>query len=370
MKVAQLFIPGFVLVLWLSAAIAVAQPIERPVTHLKVGFLDIPPFGYHHGEKISGIAVDIWNQIAKDNHFDSQFVDIGQDFDAAVQKIQDGELDVTIGPIGLRSQTEKLGYFTLPYYHDHFVIIAKERSFSIWSRFNAIFKGHSGYAIAALLILYVLYLNTFLFVERRYQPELINLNYRDAIEEVAWRSLLGHIRSAPYYPATRVMRVVTIVWSIICTIYLFSILAGLTASLFSIYATAGKDIIQLSDVGAKPIAVYGGRNTLSSAKSIGFNVTAHPKTMNEAVLLLDKGDVVGIYTFKLFGTTYLRTIKRTDLYVSPISLPMASVGFFFNDSKASLLRGVNVGILKMTADGIKSRICAKYEGSDPGEHCA
>ncbi len=110
---------------------------------------------------------------------------------------------------------------------------------------------------------------------------------------------------------------------------------------------------------------------MRSAEALGLNITDYPETMAEAVSLLDKGEVVGIYTFKPFGVNYLQGIKRNDLYVAAIRFSMVSLGFFFNDNKINLLRRVNMSILKMTVNGEKELICNQYDHDriDASDHC-
>ncbi len=374
MKFKFLLAPLMFFILWIHSATSFPTPAVLASIPFKVGIVDIPPFSQYISGHPSGIAVDIWNSISKENNFSTTYVDLGSNVDAAITKVSSGELDAVIGPVGILASRAKNVYFTVPYYQDHYVLIAKEHKLNIlaaWSRFNVIFRGpSSALAFLIFLIFYVLYIHLFWYVERMRQKDLCELDYKRGIENLFWKSLVGwKIQSAPYFPETRFIRVITIIWSVICTICFFSIFAGLTASLVSSIANAEKTIKQLSDVNNRPIAVYGWSNTRDTAAMMGLRSIANLPTLQKNIALLEKGDVVGVYAFNPLAMEYLKTLPKTDLYITPIKFPLVSLGFILSDSNIKFLKQINFSILQMTESGEKILICRKYEEDVSVEHC-
>ena len=208
MKFKFLLAPLMFFILWIHSATSFPTPAVLASIPFKVGIVDIPPFSQYISGHPSGIAVDIWNSISKENNFATTYVDLGSNIDAAITKISSGELDAVIGPVGIIASRAKNVYFTVPYYQDHYVLIAKEHKLNIldaWSRFNVIFKRPSSVlAILIFLGLYVLYIHLFWYLERKHQKDLSELNYRRGIETLFWRSLINqHVQSAPYFPEIR-----------------------------------------------------------------------------------------------------------------------------------------------------------------------
>ena len=374
MKFKFLLAPLMTFILWIHSATSFTTPAVLANIPFKVGIVDIPPFSQYISGHPSGIAVDIWNSISKENNFATTYVDIGTNLDAAIKKIYSGELDALIGPVGIIASRAKNVYFTVPYYQDHYVLIAKEHKLNIldeWSLLNVIFNRlSSALAILIFLGLYVLYIHLFWYLERKRQEDLCELNYRRGIETLFWRSLMNRtVQAAPYFPKIRLTRVITIIWSVTCMILFFYIFAGLTASLVSSIANAGKTIRQLSDVNNRPIAIYGWSSTRDTAAMMGLNSIANLPTIQNNIALLEKGDVAGVYMFKPFAMEYLKTLPKTDLYITPIKFPLLSLGFILSDNNVKFLKQINSSILQITESGEKMLICRKYEKDVSGEHC-
>ena len=73
--------------------------------------------------------------------------------------------------------------------------------------------------------------------------------------------------------------------------------------------------------------------------------------------------------FKPFAMEYLKTLPKTDLYITPIKFPLLSLGFILSDNNVKFLKQINSSILQITESGEKMLICRKYEKDVSGEHC-
>ena len=67
---------------------------------LKVGVVSTNaiPHVIRDGNKYSGIAIDIWNTIAKKSDIDFKFVEAGASQEEAIDKLTKGTVDVLVGP--------------------------------------------------------------------------------------------------------------------------------------------------------------------------------------------------------------------------------------------------------------------------------
>ena len=85
---------------------------------LKVGVVstDAIPHVIRDGDNYSGIAVDIWNAIAKKEDIDFKFVEAGSNQEEAISKVSKGTIDVLVGPYIISNKRFQHVDFTIPYF--------------------------------------------------------------------------------------------------------------------------------------------------------------------------------------------------------------------------------------------------------------
>ena len=72
------------------------------------GTSNAAPFVIKEGKKYSGIAIDIWERVAKDLDIDFYYIKAEDDLELAIDDLRDGLYDILIGPISMNeSRFEK-----------------------------------------------------------------------------------------------------------------------------------------------------------------------------------------------------------------------------------------------------------------------
>jgi ABC-type amino acid transport substrate-binding protein len=329
-------------------------------TNLTVGLVAIHPFSYYDvAGNIQGLAFELWQAVARINHYKCNYVLIGQNSNLATTAIQNGSVDVAIGPIGISSDRIKTSDFTVPYFDGQYVLLAKKIHLSFLERLDLVFEGRTVEVLICLILLYALYLHIYWYFERD-RIELKGRSYLQVMEILLTLSFVNRVSKPPLFPQTRFVRVASIFWVLACTGTFFTFFAGFTASFVTNITNVDQELSTASSINGKPIAVFGGSTAEHYARHSKLNVVSQPYTVGKAVDLLDAGKVRGV--FMLLGTaqSYIEDSKRDDLYISPIEFPHVFFGFLVKEGEPKMLRQINWAIAKLTEDGIKLAICAKY----------
>ncbi len=337
-------------------------------TVLRVGFINLPPYIYLVQGKPAGIAYDMWELIAKENNIESTYILLNSDTDDVVSKTNSGEIDVALS-VAMDAEREKEGNFSLPYFRSHFVLLAKKVPINFVERLISVAKTIPVYFVMIFILAYILYIAVFFIFERKQQPELSRLDMTEAFEFTLWRSLLMGLRNPPFFPITRFVRTLSVIWTLLITTLLFSLFAGVTSTLIYAWAASGEELTSVNDLNNQAIDVQGSSITLEAAKNLGFTVDTLHDDIESAIKRLDENKVPALFMPNEFAIIYLKNHPRSDLYISKIVLPSYYVGFLLNDKHAFELRDVNYSILKMNETGEKMRICKKYLGIIGAELC-
>ncbi len=330
-----------------------------PTTNLNVGVITLYPFTSYKNEELSGLSYDIWSLIAIKYNFNCTYFNLKDDIDKAVQLLHHKKLDVVIGPIGILADRVSLVNYTTPYFHGQFVLLAKKQKINFWHQLHAIFSGFSALGFIFIVGFFIVYLHLFWLAEQKRSHDLNGLTYRDGIEYIFWKCVFNGFHH-PFFPTSLVTRIFSLIWNTIFTLLLTTIFAGLTASLVSSVLSTAEPFQKLLDVGKKPIAFYRGKEETNFTMSAGLNVVSFPKTIDEAIDVLDSGKVDGVFLLLGSAHVYLNSHSRQDLYISPIQFHLLPIGFMVNDTKRELLRKINWSLLKMSENGKKLDLCSRY----------
>ena len=115
-----------------------ALPLQA--NQLKVGISGSAPFMIKNGDQLSGISLNIWRRVAEDNNLSYELVEQPSP-KAGIEAVDDGEIDVLVGPISITSRRLAMPGidFTQPYYLGKSGVLLPMRPPSILSRVQVFF---------------------------------------------------------------------------------------------------------------------------------------------------------------------------------------------------------------------------------------
>ncbi|WP_257929115.1 transporter substrate-binding domain-containing protein [Synechococcus sp. CC9605] len=77
-----------------------ALPLQA--NELRVGISGSAPFVIQDGDSTSGISLDIWRRVAEDNNYSYELIPQPSP-KAGIEAVDEGEIDVLVGPISITS---------------------------------------------------------------------------------------------------------------------------------------------------------------------------------------------------------------------------------------------------------------------------
>ena len=82
--------------------------------NLTVGVTNAPPFIIIDNDNISGLTIDLWDNISDSLNVDYQFVET--DIDNVVTNIKEGEINISIAPMAVNSTHAEMNFYSQPFY--------------------------------------------------------------------------------------------------------------------------------------------------------------------------------------------------------------------------------------------------------------
>ena len=323
-------------------AVAVAAP-------LRVGVSGEPPFVDSRGDKISGISLTIWQEIADVNNFDYQLVQ-QPNAQANLDALAAGDLDVAIGPITITPQrVAQPGFdFIQPYFYaEEAVLVPRERA-------NLLVRLRPLVGVAALTSVGVLLLSLFLvgnliwLAERRSNHSQFPRQYVQGLGNAMWFALvtLTTVGYGDRAPVSKTGRAITALWMVISLVAVSSITAGLASAFtLALARNSTAPIANPSQLRGALIAVVRGTTSELWADRMGAkSVVAN--SLKEAIGLVQQQRAEGVIYDRPALRYYIAQNPKSELQLAPFDLASQTYGFAVR-SGSPLRKPINVTVMSM-----------------------
>jgi polar amino acid transport system substrate-binding protein len=105
---------------------------------MKVGVISTGsvPFIIRNGNNYSGIAIEIWEKIAKKLNIDFEYVELPNDADLAIEKLKNKEVDILVGPYTITEKRYKNVDFMIPFYMTSYCFASSHKTDYIQNYIN------------------------------------------------------------------------------------------------------------------------------------------------------------------------------------------------------------------------------------------
>ncbi len=323
-------------------AVAVAAP-------LKVGVSGEPPFVERAGDKLGGISLTIWREIAGVNNFDYQLVPQAN-AQANLDALAAGELDVAIGPITITPQRiAQPGFeFTQPYFYaEEAVLVPRERA-NVLERLRPLFGVAALSSVGLLLVSLFAVGNLIWLAERRSNHSQFPRHYLHGLGNAMWFALvtLTTVGYGDRAPVSKTGRAITAVWMVISLIAVSSITAGL-ASAFTLALSRNSraPITNPAQLRGAVIAVVRGTTSELWADRMGAKSLVSD-SLKQAIDLVEQKRAEGVIYDRPALRYFIAQNPKTDLQIAPFDLASQTYGFAVR-SGSPLRRPINVTVMSM-----------------------
>ena len=323
-------------------AVAVAAP-------LRVGISGEPPFVDSRGDKISGISLTIWQEIADVNNFDYQLVQ-QPNAQANLDALAAGDLDVAIGPITITPQrVAQPGFdFTQPYFYaEEAVLVPRERA-------NLLVRLRPLVGVAALTSVGVLLLSLFVvgnliwLAERRSNHSQFPRQYVHGLGNAMWFALvtLTTVGYGDRAPISKAGRAITALWMVISLVAVSSITAGLASAFtLALARNSTAPIANPTQLRGALIAVVRGTTSELWADRMGAKSIVS-NSLKEAIDLVQQQRAEGVIYDRPALRYYIAQNPKSELQLAPFDLASQTYGFAVR-SGSPLRKPINVTVMSM-----------------------
>ncbi|WP_299599271.1 transporter substrate-binding domain-containing protein [uncultured Microbulbifer sp.] len=329
------------------------------VKTVDVGLYLSPPFVMEEGESYTGMAIDLWQDIARDQNLKSVYR-IYPDLRSLVDATEQGKIDVAVTNLTITEGRAMRVDFTQPWFDAGLrVMVSTERTTSIGDIFRGLHR--SGLLTGYLWLIGIILTATLLFTlfDRRFDTEFPR-RWRDGLAE-SFYSVMS-IATTGKIQRKNLFGWVGRIWGGVWLVCGVAVVSYITASITSVMTSLAltSQVNGLQDLPGKTVGVLDGSTAEESMARRAIK-TREYKSIEQAVTALRSGDVQALvgdapvlayYTFKHpgMGVHLVGKIFEPDKYA--FALPRGS----------KLARPISVKVIAAHEEGLIPNLKQKYFG--------
>lgn len=211
-----------------SARLNADEP--KPV---RVAVKSIPPFVYTDESAPTGFSIDLWNEIAKANGLQTEFV-VLKSVAEILESVEQGKVDAGIAAITINAEREAKIDFSHPFYRSGLRIAVPARSGPTWLAATGRLLSTDLLAMCLTLVgLTLVAAHLLWFIERGVNPECFPSAYFAGVGEAVWWSVATIITGGceNKAPVSLFGRLVAVAWMLGSIVLVASFTATLSSQM-------------------------------------------------------------------------------------------------------------------------------------------
>ena len=129
---------------------------------MRVGVIstNASPYVIRNGDNYSGIAIDIWEIIAKKEDIEFNYIEVGPREEDAIKKLHKKEVDILVGPYTITSKRYQHVGYTLPFYYSDIALASSRQTNNLENYINI----SKTFGSIMFLFIFILFINNFINV--------------------------------------------------------------------------------------------------------------------------------------------------------------------------------------------------------------
>ncbi len=127
---------------------------------MRVGVIstNTSPYIIRNGDEYSGIAIDIWETIAKKENIEFNYVEVGPSEEDAINQLKSRKVDILVGPYTITKKRYQYVRYTLPFYYSDVALASSKET----SNLENYIKLTKVFGSIMFLFLFILFVNNFI----------------------------------------------------------------------------------------------------------------------------------------------------------------------------------------------------------------
>ena len=210
------------------------EPLKTTVLskEINVGYAGSEPFVVKNGANWSGISVEVWELLVRENNIKYSIIPY-TNVSQAIDDLQNGKLDVLVGPVSITSERAEMIEFSQPYFQSSLSILSRAGSPTIFDRLAPLLTVQLLYALFVFLFILGCVGTLLWLAERKASPEQFPHEPAKGIANGMWCAIVTMSTTGygDIAPVTLMGRVVAGSWMIISILFATTMVAGIASSL-------------------------------------------------------------------------------------------------------------------------------------------
>lgn len=329
---------------------------------IRVGVAGSEPFVFATSANEKGISIEIWEELADLEDWNYTYKTFGNVEDA-LQTLENGDLDIVVGPISITSaRLEKLK-FSQPFYISSLAIVSRQDELNLWQKVKPFFSFKLLYAVFVFLFILAIVGTLLWLAERKASPDQFPQKPIDGIGTGMWLAIvtMTTVGYGDRAPITVFGRIIAGSWMVISIIFATSMVAGI-ASTLTLSSLGNSTVSTIEELKNRKVATISGSPSdvflqENNAKIVGVD------NLDNAFEKLEKKHVDAIVYDRPQLLYFIKKNHSEDLYVAKAEYYKLGYGFAFPlDSK--LTYNVNRTLLDLAEHQKTTEIIEDYLDKD------
>ncbi len=325
---------------------------------LKVGAVKQTPFVVKTDGEHSGIAVDLWDSIAKELGEPYTLVEYSEeDMKNAFHALHRGDIDLLIGALPMTRSNLEMADFSIPFYVDKVVpIVMHDYTHNLVLVLKMMFFSFA-WILGIFLTLYILYIYFLWYYEGEYISAIPKGSRHEGVFYLFWKDILIG-RHGDEIPKTLQGKAL-IFLRLIFSYFLLALFTSLLISSLTVSLSKWTDPIQyISDLEGRKIGVLAGSKPSRRGEALGLKMESF-KSMKAGITALEERKIGAFLADFSLADAYLRGKDREKVQISHFVLK-EDLHAFATRPGNPLLRKINEQMLTLRKNGVTSKICKSY----------
>ena len=331
---------------------------------IRVGIVNHVPFAVVENNKPQGLAVDIWESVAKSLDWQYTFTPVRQNLHQGFEDLRTGKIDVLIGAIPVDERGLSFAEFSRPYFINKIGFIVKDTNQTFLDYMKTIFGFVSFKAILIVAMIFIIFSHLIWFFER---GDTVPGSYCKGLLASFWFALTSFLikekkpepfsrDKRPEVPIHYGTRIIIFFWFLASTTVLATLIASITSSLtMSLTDTSKK--YTLSDFRNKKVAMVEDTDFIVKM-AFSMNPVIVP-TFEDAMNLLKEGKVMAVIEDTPTARYQLQKAEYQGYRISNVTLGYNEQAFAF-PKHSKLRHQFDVAYDKLKSKGQIDEFCSRY----------
>ena len=127
---------------------------------MRVGVIstNASPYVIRNGDKYSGIAIDIWEIVAKKQNIEFSYIEVGPTEENAIKKLKNKEVDILVGPYTITGKRYQHISYSTPFYYSDYALASSRQTNNLENYINI----SKTFGAIIFLFISILFINNFI----------------------------------------------------------------------------------------------------------------------------------------------------------------------------------------------------------------